>query len=443
MSIKLPKIVIIGRPNVGKSTLINTLLNRQQAVTYDQPGVTRDILEFQFKHENQHVLLVDTGGLLEGQGKSSPFQSEIELRVKKLLKDADKIIFVVDSKVGVHPLDKSISKWMFKNGLNCLVAINKVDDGSSEVFLEDFHRIGFKEYLPISSINKRGIKPLVKWIFDGISNYKFDSDAISNALKVSFVGRPNVGKSSLFNAIINQEKAIVSDVAGTTRDTVDTVYKTQGNYFRFIDTAGVKKRSKMSDSIEFFSINRTERTIHQSDLVIVVLDATKGISMQDKKIINTVINAHKNMIIFINKWDAIPEKTDQVRRDFEILIKAGIPKLEYFPLIFGSATTHHHLGKLITGIQSIMEESRKRIPTAEFNRFIEYAIKPYSVPSRYNKRIKIYYATQTDILPITIVFSVNSPDDIKNEYLRYLEKRIRGAFGGLKGCAIRLLFKKH
>ncbi len=438
-----PKIAIIGRPNVGKSTLINTLLNRQQAVTYDEPGVTRDILEYPLSHKNQHVMLIDTGGLLEGQGKSMSFQSDIEKRVKILLKDVSKIILMVDYKTGLHPLDKSIAKWLFKNGLDCLVAINKVDDRSGESYLDEFRKLGFSEYLAISSVNKRGINTLLKWIFIGISTYEVNENKYKEAVKVAFVGRPNVGKSSLFNAIINQDKALVSDIAGTTRDTVDTLYKTQGQYFRFIDTAGIKKRKKMADSIEFFSINRTERTIHQADLVVVVLDATKGLSTQDKKIINTVLNAYKNLIVFVNKWDLMSIKTDQIRRDYETMIKTGVPQLASFPFIFGSAQEHHHLGKLLSNIQSIITKSQERVSTSELNKFVDQAIKPYSVPAKYNKRVKIYYATQTDISPMTIVFSVNAPEFIKNEYIRYLEKRIRQAFGGLSGNSIRILFKKH
>ena len=247
---QLPKIAIIGRPNVGKSTLINTLLNRQQAVTYDEPGVTRDILEYPFAYNDRHVMLVDTGGLLEGQGKAMSFQTTIEGRVKSLLKDVNKIILMVDYKTGLHPLDKSIAKWLFKNGLDCLVAVNKVDDRSGESYMDEFRKLGFKEYLAISSLNKRGINELIKWIFAGISVYGEGGTYYKDSCKVAFVGRPNVGKSSLFNAIINQDKALVSDIAGTTRDTIDTLYKTQGQYFRFIDTAGIKKRRKMADSVE-------------------------------------------------------------------------------------------------------------------------------------------------------------------------------------------------
>jgi GTP-binding protein len=443
LMIPLSKIAIIGRPNVGKSTLINTLLNRQQTVTYDEPGVTRDILEFPLTHEDKHVMLIDTGGLLEGEGKDMSFQSDIESRVKAVLKDVQKIIFMVDYKTGLHPLDKSIAKWLYKNGLQCLVAINKVDDPSRESYTDEFRKLGFKESLPISSLNKRGIKDLLKWIFEGVTGYGVDIKHYKDAYKVAFVGRPNVGKSSLFNAIINQDRALVSDIAGTTRDTIDTLFKTQGQYFRFIDTAGIKRRRKMADSVEFFSINRTERTIHQAHLVVVILDVTRGLSTQDKKIISTVLTANKNMIIFVNKWDTMEIKTDQIRRDYESMILSAVPQLAYFPFIFGSAKEHHHLGKLFTTIKTVIEQGEYRISTSELNKFVDHAIKPYSVPAKYKKRVKIYYATQTGVSPMTIVFSVNAPEFIKNEYIRYLEKRIRQAFGELTGNPIQIIFKKH
>ena len=444
----LPKIAIIGRPNVGKSTLINTLLNRQQTVTYDEPGVTRDILEFPLTHDDKQVMLLDTGGLLEGQGKDMDFQSDIEERVKASLTDVQKIIFMVDYKTGIHPLDHSIAKWLYKNGLatsgkNCLLAINKVDDPSSESYTTEFRKLGFKENRSISSLNKRGIKDLFKWIFDDINPHPIDIKHYKDAYKVAFVGRPNVGKSSLFNAIINEDKALVSDIAGTTRDTIDTLFKTQGQHFRFIDTAGIKRRRKMAGSVEFFSINRTERTVHQAHLVVVILDATRGLSTQDKKIINSVLDAKKNMIIFVNKWDAMAIKSDQIRRDYEGMIKHGVPQIDHVPFIFGSAHEKHHLGKLFTTIKDVIKSGEGRISTAELNKFVDQAIKPYAVPAKYKKRVKIYYATQTETSPLTFVFSVNSPEFIKPEYTRYLEKRIRQAFGELTGNAIRILFKKH
>jgi GTP-binding protein len=436
------KILIIGRPNVGKSTLINRLLKSKAAITLDQPGVTRDLNEFLVTHKSCSFLVVDSGGIFAEKNDSFEFQSDVESLVQTAIFDMSKILFVVDSQQGLLPADVNIAKLLRDNVPEKTVFVaNKADNDALANNLAEFCKLGLGEPLPISSLQGRGLDRLLDRLVVGFSSSDMQLDSLEKRFKVSFVGRPNVGKSSLLNAIINSDHSIVNSKSGTTRDSIHVFFKQNGMVFELIDTAGLRKVSKMKDNIEFYSSVRTNRSIQEADLVVMLIDGERGFCNQDKKIIQTIFDAGKSMMLFVNKSDML--ETDQVKKDFQLILETQMHPLKNYPIHFGSALTKQGLKTLLTDIPSMFVSVKERIQTKVLNDFNQDVIRRFPPPAKYGKQLKIYYLTQVELLPPTFVCFVNHKKYLTEDYRRFLEKRIRDYLGGFFGHTIRLFFKGH
>ena len=437
---QVPKVLVIGRPNVGKSTFINRILNQYKAITLDEPGVTRDISSYYVEWKKKAFLILDSGGLVLEDNAGMDFQKEIEQLVKKQLDYVSHILFLVDFHTGIHPYDQVIANFIRPYAHKLTIVVNKVDDFSQKDLASDFFKLGFDTLFPVSAKNAKGLKPLLDAVVSGFAVNVDDDDA--QEFKVCFTGRPNVGKSSLVNALVKDDRVLVSDVAGTTRDSVDVYFNSGKHHYLFVDTAGIRRTPKIEDGVEYYSVLRSKKTMDEVDLIVVVIDAVKGLTNQDKRIVNKVIDAKKNMVVFINKWDEMTDQ-DMVQNDFKLLLSSSVPALAYYPFIFGSAKENKNVNKLFTVIPSVMESGALRVPTADLNRFVENVIKRNPPPAKFGKRVKIYYGTQVESSPPGFVFFVNHPQLINPEYVRYLEKRIRQYFGGYEGNTIDIRFKGH
>ena len=435
---KRPEVLIVGRPNVGKSTLVNRLLKKNTSITLDEPGVTRDLNAYPYTWQGRDISIVDSGGVWFSKSKDMAFQSDIEELVRNASERAVKIIFLLDYKDGLHPLDSSLAQFLRAFREKVVLTVNKVDDLNITDQSHEFLKLGFGEPHLISSLHNNGITQLMNTVVKSIPRQKIEEP--DNRFKITFLGRPNAGKSSLLNAIVNEERVIVSDVPGTTRDAVDVSYWQNGNQFCFTDTAGMRRRAKIDDGVEYYSVVRTNRAVETADIVVVLIDSEKGLSQQDKRLIQLTMDAKKPMIVYVNKWDLM-ERSDEVRKEMEADFIASMPPLEYYPIIFGSALTKHHIQKLLDLIPEVIETANRRISTSELNQFITKVIKQNPPPAKYKKTVKLYYCTQTSVAPPHFVFFVNNPDHINDKYTRFLEKRLRLYFGGFSGVTLSTSYK--
>lgn len=436
----LPKVFIVGRPNVGKSTLVNRVLGQNRAITFDEAGVTRDVSTFLCTWKDKQFELMDSGGVYFAKQKQEiKFQDEIESRVKQALEYVDKIVFVVDCKEGINPIDRNIAALLRSRQDDVFLVVNKVDDPSKENMANDFHRLGFKRVFFVSSLNNRGFQPFLTGLTQGFPKIKENQP---NSHRISFVGRPNVGKSSLMNAIFQQDRVIVSDEAGTTRDAVEAYFMYHEQRYVFVDTAGIRKQARIDDGVEYYSVLRSQLSVDYSDCVVMLLDADKGLSQQDKKIIGLILEKKKNMIIFVNKWD-LTEKTDKFRKEFEQLIVRDMPQLSFYPILFGSAKDRHHIGQLLDKIPEVIQSGNRRVQTSELNQFVDQVLKRNPPTAQYGQRVKVLYGTQADVSPPTFIFFVNHAKKVSLEYYRFVEKRIRLYLGGFTGNSIVIRFKSR
>lgn len=433
----LPQVLILGRPNVGKSTFINRVLGKNKAITFDTPGVTRDLATFPTDWNGIDFLLVDSGGVFFAPSEDIYLQDKVEAMVRHAMEKAAKIIFLTDSRDGLHPIDESIAEVLRPYQDKVIVVVNKIDDPSKRFEVGEFYQLGLGTPLGISSVHGAGIGELLDNVVTGIEPHEIEDQT---TFHVAIVGRPNVGKSSLVNAIINEERMIVDNQAGTTRDSVDVSFTHHGKEFVFIDTAGMRKKARVEDGIEYYSVLRSTQSIYRADLVIVVVEPDQLMCQQDKRIIQIVVKAKKNMMIFVNKWDLTP-RTDEARQELIHKARQSMPVLEYFPFLFGSALMNLHLGRLFEMIPAIIETSQRRISTPQLNKFIEEVIKRNPPPAKYGERIKIYYATQPEINPPMFLFFVNKAEVIEKDYIRFVERRLRDFFQAFEGVPIQLFFR--
>jgi GTPase len=436
---KLEEVVIVGRPNVGKSTLINRILKKKKSITLDEPGVTRDLISFPVTVNSHTFMIVDSGGISLQKKETDPIQCEVIERVKQAIERATKVVMVVDGHAGLHGDDRDLAKYLRPYQDKVLLVINKMDNKQDHDQVNDFFKLGFKSNVPISSLQGHGVTEMLKRLTDGLA--KGSKKELEEIYNVSFLGCPNVGKSSLLNAIVEEDKVIVSDVEGTTRDSVSVYFRHNKQTFCLIDTAGIRKKFRHAEAIEFYSVVRTNKTIEESDLVIVVIDANKGMSHQDKRNVQSVIDAKKNMIIFVNKWDLM-EDTDVDEKNFNRLIVSDMPVLEYYPKLFGSAKNKQGLNGIFKIVPEIIDRAKTRISTSHLNQFVEQVIKRNPPTAKYGKNVKVFYATQAESSPPTFVIFVNHRENITNTYIRFVEKRIRKYFG-YEGCPVVVQFRKH
>lgn len=419
-----PVIAIVGRPNVGKSTIFNRIVGERVSIVEDIPGVTRDRIYSAGEWLNHEFNIIDTGGIDIGD---EPFLTQIRQQAEVAIDEADVIIFMTNGRDGVTAADEEVAKILYRSNKPVVLAVNKVDNPEMRSDIYDFYALGFGEPFPISGTHGLGLGDLLDEAaqhFPKIEEDGYDEDTI----RFSLIGRPNVGKSSLVNALLGQERVIVSNVAGTTRDAVDTPYSKDGKDYVIIDTAGMRKKGKVYESTEKYSVLRALRAIERSDVVLVVLDGEEGIIEQDKKIAGYAHDSGRAVVIVVNKWDAV-KKDEKTMKAFEENIRAHFQFLEYAPIVFLSAKTRKRTQMLIPVIDEVNESHSIRIQTNVLNDVIMDAVAMNPTPTHNGSRLKIFYATQVAVKPPTFVVFVNDPELLHFSYERFLKNRLRESFG--------------
>lgn len=421
-----PVVAIVGRPNVGKSTFVNRLVGSRNSIVDDQPGVTRDRIYFDVEWQDKFFTVIDTGGIIPGD--EDEIMVSIFDQAKIACDEADKIIFLVDGKEGVNPVDYDIANILRQSGKPVFLAVNKIDNPASLIMTSDFYGLALGDPVAISALHgSGGVGDILDLVTEGFEKGALQED--ETTIKIAIVGRPNAGKSSIVNALLNEKRVIVSDVSGTTRDSIDSEITYKDQNFVIIDTAGIRKKAKVDYGIEKFAVERAIKSIKECDVALLVIDAKEGISDQDKKISSIITEAGKGLVIAINKWDLIEDKKSNTINKFEKYLANEIPFLEYAPKIFISAVTRQRLPQIFEEGKKVYEQATKRISTGLLNKVIKeaYALNPPQTVK--GKRLKVLYTTQVGIQPPHIVIFANNSDLLKDHYKRYLENKLREAFG--------------
>ncbi|HJW38951.1 MAG TPA: ribosome biogenesis GTPase Der [Candidatus Udaeobacter sp.] len=433
----MPNVAIVGRPNVGKSALFNRLIGRKIAIVHDQPGITRDRMSAICNRGTRPLTLWDTGGLAVPQSRDE-LSNQVRRAAEEALHDSDLLLFVVDAKEGLSPIDEELARMLRKARKPVVLVINKIDNEKHQPLAAEFDSLGFEPSFSISAEHDRGISELLSEIerrLPSSANTEHKTSNIEGQIAIAIVGRPNVGKSSLINSIVRRERAIVSELPGTTRDAVDILYERDGGKFVFIDTAGIRRRGKHSSSVEVFSVMRAERSIRRADVCVLIVDLTMGITAQDKRIAGLIQKAHKPAIIVLNKWDLVRPRRRAIHSARQLIeeCRARIFFLEYAPALITSALTGENVEKLFASIETIQRAARLRIGTGVLNRMLRQAFEANPPPMVKGRRLKLFYATQAggkkerQLQPLEFVLFVNDPQLINETYRRFLESRIRTA----------------
>ena len=431
---KIPTVALVGKPNVGKSTLFNRIAGKRISIIEDTPGVTRDRIYSLVSYNDHKFHLIDTGGIDLG---NEDFNKEIRIQASLAMDEADVIVFIVDGKDSLGPNDYLIKDMLKKSNKKVIVAINKVDSKSASLNIYSFYELGFDEYIPISAEQNSGIYNLLDKIvedFKDVSDIEYDESVI----KFSVIGRPNVGKSSLVNALLNEERAIVSNVSGTTRDAVDTPFTYNKRDFVVIDTAGIRKQGKIYENVERYSVLRALKAIDRSDVCLIVLNIEEGIIEMDKHIAGYAIEAGKAVVIVVNKWDKSEKDMSLVTKE----IRSHFQFIPYAPIVFTSALTKKRIHTVMPEVIKVYDNAHKQIKTSVLNEVIGEATTLNPAPSYKGKRLKIYYVNKVDTAPPKILFHVNDKTLIHFSYERYIENKIRESFD-LEGTPIVLQFKNR
>lgn len=432
-----PVVAIVGRPNVGKSTIFNRLAGERISIVEDTPGVTRDRIYARTEWLGHPFNLIDTGGIDIGD---EPFLTQITEQAEIAIEEADVVIFVVSVKEGVTDADEKVARILYRTDKPVVLAVNKVDNPELRADIYDFYSLGFGEPIPVAGTHGIGTGDLLDKIIK-----EFPKDATNeedDSIKFSFIGRPNVGKSSLVNAILGENRVIVSNIEGTTRDAIDTRFETEdGTKYTMIDTAGIRKKGKVYENTEKYSVLRAMRAIDRSDVVCVVLNAEEGIREQDKHVAGYAHEAGRAIVIVVNKWDTL-KKDNKTMSDFENLIRQEFQYLSYAPIVFVSAKTKQRLDKLPELIKRVNDNHEQRISSAVLNDVVMDAIAHNPTPTDNGKRLRIYYATQVAIKPPTFVIFVNDPELMHFSYERFLENQIREAFD-FEGTPIHIIERRR
>jgi len=434
---KLPLVAIVGRPNVGKSTLFNRLIGKREAIVDDKSGVTRDRNYGECDWNAKNFRLIDTGGYVPDS--SDLFETAIREQISIAIDESDSIIFLVDLQAGVNPIDKIIANLLRQSGKKFYLVVNKVDAEVHKPGASEFYKLGVDQIYDISALSGRSVGDLLDAITSDFP--ELDQTVEDSRLKIAVIGRPNVGKSSLTNALLGQERSIVTDIPGTTRDSLDSVFKFYGEEIVLVDTAGLRKKKKVEESIEFFSNLRTYKAIGECDVAVVMIDANIGFEKQDQKIIDEVVRWKKGLIIAVNKWDLIEKETNTARA-FEVAIKDKLGNVNFAPVIFISALTKQRIFKLVELCQHVQNERKKKIPTNELNDVLLPEIERIPPPaSPSGKEVKIKYITQVgEHYPIFLFFT-NYPKFIAEHYKKFLERLIRETYG-FEGVPLTLSFRQ-
>ena len=427
-----PVVAIVGRPNVGKSTIFNRIAGERISIVEDTPGVTRDRIYSSAEWLNHDFNLIDTGGIEVGD---EPFLAQIRHQAEIAMEEADVIIFMTNGREGVTAADEEVAKILYRTKKPVVLAVNKVDNPEMRADIYDFYALGFGEPYPISGTHGLGLGDLLDAVsehFKNIPETKYEDEVVQFCL----IGRPNVGKSSLVNAMIGEERVIVSNIAGTTRDAIDTRFTYNQRDFVIVDTAGMRKKGKVYEATEKYSVLRALKAIDRSEVVCVVLDGEEGIIEQDKRIAGYAHEAGKAVVIVVNKWDAV-EKDERTMKEFEEKVRDHFQFLDYAPVLFMSALTKKRIHTLMPAVMTASENHSMRVQTNILNDIIMDAVAMNPTPTHNGNRLKIYYATQVAVKPPTFVVFVNDPELMHFSYERFLENRIRDAFG-FEGTPIKI-----
>jgi GTPase len=429
-------VAIVGRPNVGKSTIFNRMIGERKSIVEDTPGVTRDRIYGKAEWLTKEFRIIDTGGI---QLADQPFQEEIKMQVEIAIDEADAIVFVVSGKEGLTPDDEYIARLLQRSGKPVILAVNKVDNQQLNDSIYEFYALGLGDPIAVSGVHGIGIGDVLDAIIQSFP--KETRKEYEGMTRFCVIGRPNVGKSSLVNAILNQERVIVSNVEGTTRDAIDTPFKREGKDYVVIDTAGIRKRGKVYENIEKYSVLRAMSAIERSDVVLVVIDGETGIREQDKHVAGYAHEAGKGVIIVYNKWDTV-EKDEQTMNKITKEIRTQFLYLSYAPILFVSAKNKQRIQTILPEIDKVHDYSLMRIQTNVLNEVLMDAQLMTPPPTHNGKRLKIYYASQVAVAPPTFVLFVNEPELLHFSYQRFLENRLREAFS-FEGTTLKIIARER
>ena len=429
-------VAIVGRPNVGKSTLFNRMTESRAAIVNEESGVTRDRHYGRVIWNGVDFSVIDTGGFVENS--DDVFESEINRQVKLAISEADVILFMVDVETGIHGLDKSVAEMLRKVEKPVITVVNKVDNNQRLLDAAEFYGLGLGDYFSVSSVNGSGTGDLLDEIVKHLPDSQEEPG--EDIPRVAVVGRPNVGKSSLANTLLGEERNIVTPVAGTTRDSIHSLYNKFNRRFLLIDTAGLRKKAKVDEDIEFYSILRAVRSIEESDLCLLLIDATRGLESQDLSIMSIIQKNNKGMILLVNKWDLI-EKDQATTKKLEEEIRYRTAPFTDYPILFISAITKQRVHKVLELIMTVYENRRRKIPTSQLNEVMLKFVNDTPPPSLKGKHIKIKYVTQLPAAYPTFAFFCNFPQYIKDPYKRFVENRLRESFP-LTGAPVKIFFRK-
>lgn len=433
---KKPIVAIIGRPNVGKSTFVNRLAGARHSIVDDAPGVTRDRKYFDVQWLDKVFTVIDTGGIVPSDEEDIPVN--IFAQAKIACEEADKIIFMTDGKDGVTPIDEDIANILRRSDKPIYLAVNKIDSAERNSYAAEFYSLSLGEPFPISALHgSGGVGDLLDAVTSDFEAPTEEEEVENRPIRIAIVGKPNAGKSSIVNALLGKDRCIVSDISGTTRDTIDSTVHYEKEEFILVDTAGIRKKAKVDWGVEKFAVTRAIKAIRDCDVAILVIDATDGMTDQDKKIASIVIEAGKGMIVAINKWDLVENKQSSTINKFEKEIEQDAPFLHYVPKIFISAVTKQRLVSIYKETKKVWEQCTKRVSTSVLNKVIADAYAMVPPDTVKNKRLKIYYTTQVKVAPPSFALFVNKEDLLKDSYKRYIENSMREAFGFF-GTPIRL-----
>ncbi|QGG47783.1 ribosome biogenesis GTPase Der [Heliorestis convoluta] len=432
-----PIVAIVGRPNVGKSTLFNRISGGRVAIVEDQPGVTRDRIYRDAQWLDRPFTLIDTGGLELGDYEN-PFSDVVRKQAQLAIEEADLVLFVVDGKNGLTAEDEKIADILRRTQKPVLLVVNKIEDFSKNQYME-FYALGLGDPIPVSASHGMNTGDLLDMVVAALP--EIEEDYAPDVIKIAIIGRPNVGKSSLTNAMLGQERVIVSDIPGTTRDAIDTPFERDGKHYVVIDTAGMRRRGKVEEAIERYSVMRSLRAVDRSDVVLMVIDAVEGVTEQDKKIAGYAHEGGKGCILVLNKWDLV-QKDDKTMQRYDKVIRSELGFMQYAPTMYVSAKTGQRLPKILEIVDFVSEQTNRRISTSILNELLADIVRVTPPPTDKGRKLKIYYATQASVKPPTFVLFVNDEELFHFSYRRHIQNRFRETFG-FEGSPIRFIIRQR
>jgi GTPase len=440
-------VALVGRPNVGKSTLFNRIVGRRLAIVSEVPGTTRDRLYAEAEWGGAGFIVVDTGGIEVTEGRNTAPLSEdseqflplIRQQASIAIQDADVIVHVVDGQSGLSAADQEVADILRQTQKPVIVAANKLESTRLWDTAYEFYALALGQVFPVSALHGSGVGDLLDGVLDALPDWATEEEAEDDSVKIALLGRPNTGKSTLLNKLIGEERAIVSPIAGTTRDAIDTRFRWHGEEFTLVDTAGIRRRGKIEPGVEKYSVLRAIKTLQRADVALLLIDAQDGVTAQDAHIAGMLTEAASGVIVLVNKWDLVVKDTHTLAA-YEQQLRQELNFLSYAPVLFISALTGQRVNQIMSLVVEINEARYQRVPTGALNRLMREVVAQHPPPSKAGKRLKFFYATQPGVAPPTFVFFVNKPEWVHFSYQRYLENQLREQFGFV-GTPIRLIFR--